>query len=407
MSKGALQPVSGALVCARGDQQASAVVQWEDAGNRLIREGKVGVLLMAGGQGTRLGSTAPKGCYDIGLPSHASLFRLQAERLATVRRLAGARAPAIPWYILTSDATHAATVKHFQAHGFFGLPKASIFFFKQGKLPVFKEDGKILLSAPGAVAESPDGNGGIYTAVGKSGALADMRRRGVEQLFVYGVDNALIKMADPTFIGYCAETGAEVGSKVVEKASPAEKVGVYTQTGPRDAPMLAVTEYSELTEADAMAMDSDGGLRFRWSNLAMHYFSVDFMDRMVGRLESEGRFHQAKKKVATKWGKADAVKSELFIFDTFSDAKKVVLFEVNRASEFAPVKNKEGGDSPATAVKAVSELHAGWVRRAGGEVVGDGAFEVSPLVSIDGENLRQLAKGKTFKRPCVVRAGKA
>eukprot|EP00793_Prasinoderma_coloniale_P000229 PRCOL_00005739-RA len=400
---GTLQPVDGALVCARASQDVSSIVQWEDRGNRMIREGKVGVLLMAGGQGTRLGSAAPKGCYDIGLPSRAPLFRLQADRLASTRRLAGKRAPPIPWYILTSDATHDNTVRHFEKNGYYGLPRNSVFFFKQGTLPVFQEDGHIQLASPSALSMAPDGNGGIYTAVGRSGALQDMRKRGVEALFVYGVDNALVKMADPTFMGYCAEAGAEVGAKVVEKASPTEKVGVYTQTGTSASPKLAVTEYSELTSADAMALSKDGGLRFRWSNLCMHYFTVDFVERMVGELERSGRYHQAKKHVQVSWGKVNAIKAEMFIFDTFPDAHKVVLFEVNRASEFAPVKNKEGNDSPATAVAAISELHANWVHRAGGTVTGDGPFEVSPRVSIDGENLRHLCNGKTFKRPGMMR----
>lgn len=304
-------------------------------------------------QGTRLGSAAPKGCYDIGLPSRAPLFRLQAERLASTRRLAGKRAPPIPWYILTSDATHDNTVRHFEKNGYYGLPRNSVFFFKQGTLPVFQEDGHIQLASPSALSMAPDGNGGIYTAVGRSGALQDMRKRGVEALFVYGVDNALVKMADPTFMGYCAEAGAEVGAKVVEKASPTEKVGVYTQTGTSASPKLAVTEYSELTSADAMALSKDGGLRFRWSNLCMHYFTVDFVERMVGELERSGRYHQAKKHVQVSWGKVNAIKAEMFIFDTFPDAHKVVLFEVNRASEFAPVKNKE------VRLSAVSRRRAG------------------------------------------------
>jgi UDP-N-acetylglucosamine/UDP-N-acetylgalactosamine diphosphorylase len=229
---------------------------WYKRGLELIAEGKVGVLLLAGGQGTRLGSLGPKGCYDIGLPSHKSLFQLQAERISKVKGLAGDQ-KSLPWYIMTSQFTHKETIDHFEALNYFNLPKEDVVFFQQGFLPCLTEQGKIIMETPSKMAKAPDGNGGVYLSLERSGCLADMKKRGIECLDVYCIDNALARVCDPSFIGYCSShrggRGTEVGARVVAKAYPEERVGVFaTLTGDVG---LRVLEYSELDPSLATAPD--------------------------------------------------------------------------------------------------------------------------------------------------------
>ncbi|KAJ2709363.1 UDP-N-acetylglucosamine pyrophosphorylase, partial [Coemansia spiralis] len=219
---------SGSFDSTLGDTSATTADEWRAEGMRLLRANKVAVILLAGGQGTRLGSSAPKGCYDIGLPSGKSLFQIQAERIRRLQQLAadGARPATIPWLVMTSGPTSAATQQAFEDADFFGLRRDDVFFFNQGVLPCFDFAGKIMLEGPSRVAVAPDGNGGIYEALRLSGALDWLRARGVEHIHSYCVDNCLVRVADPTFIGYAALRGAECGALVVPKKSWDESVGV-------------------------------------------------------------------------------------------------------------------------------------------------------------------------------------
>ena len=227
-SKGDIEPVKADAVA--GDQDRST--GWRAAGLRAAREGKLAVILLAGGQGTRLGSADPKGMYDVGLPSGRTLFRMQAERLLklgagaakagapddeTAKTIPPAR---IPWYIMTSPFTHDATKAHFEANAYFGLNSEDVTFFQQGWLPCFTEEGKIIMRTKCDVATAPDGNGGLYKALHEEGCLADMRRRGVEHVHAYCVDNALVKVGDPEYVGFCLERGVDAGAKVISKAYP-------------------------------------------------------------------------------------------------------------------------------------------------------------------------------------------
>lgn len=377
---------------------------WTKAGYKLIAEGRAAVLLLAGGQGTRLGSSAPKGCYDIGLPSHKSLFQLQAERLIRVQQLAaeilhgqGAKVGhPVRWYIMTSPSTDAPTKEHFKKHRHFGLDPDQLFFFQQGQLPCLTPEGKIILASSHALAKAPDGNGGVYLALAKSGALQDMQSHGVEAVDCFAVDNALIKLADPLFLGHCHSQQTDCGARVVAKAHPEEKVGVFARRGAH----VEVVEYSEMDPQEAASVDpSTGELRYAWSNVCMHYFSTAFLVAMADRLKQQGQYHIAHKKIPSKDGPVQGVKLELFIFDTFPMAHRVSLMEVARASEFAPVKNAPGSasDSPDTARQAIMSSHQRWVEEAGGSVTSPEGVEVSPLVSYGGEGLDQLCKGKTFQ----------
>ncbi|KAK9843554.1 hypothetical protein WJX81_008640 [Elliptochloris bilobata] len=381
-------------------------LRWIKTGFRLVAEGKLAVVLLAGGQGTRLGSAAPKGCYDIGLPSRKPLFQLQAERLARLQQLAaeaayGAGAAVrnpLRWYIMTSAATDAATREFFAEHAHFGLRPDQIVFFQQGELPCLTPKGCLILEQPCRLARAPDGNGGLFAALAECGALADMQAAGVEAVDCVSVDNALARVADPLFAGFCWERGAQCGARVVAKASAAERVGVFA----RRAGRLEVVEYSELDPEQAASVDPrTRRLRFNWSNVCMHYFCTAFLADMAGRMRSEARYHLARKAIPSVSGPVQGVKLELFIFDSFPLAERIVLLEVRREDEFAPVKNAPGAaaDSPDTARAATLALHTRWVEAAGGRVrLGKGGegVEVSPRVSYSGEGLAPLCRGRTL-----------
>ena len=191
------------------------------AGLEAVSRGEVGVLLLAGGQGTRLGVNYPKGMYDVGLPSNKSLYQLQAERLARLQEVAaertGVSGGTVTWYIMASEATKVPTLEYFEKNDFFGLDKKDLVFFEQGTLPCFTFDGKIILNSPGKIAHAPDGNGGLYRALKRENILEDMHGRGIKYLHVYCVDNILVKMADPVFMGYCISRGADCGAKVRDR----------------------------------------------------------------------------------------------------------------------------------------------------------------------------------------------
>ena len=249
-----LEPVPSDCFGSYSKSDPSTLKAYEDVGLKAVAQGKVGVLLLAGGQGTRLGVSYPKGMYDVGLPSKKSLYQLQAERIVKLEELAASRfasdaaesgasrrrrsrsggssanrkasAGLIPWYIMTSEATRDQTLEFFQRHDYFGLQAEDVVVFEQNRIPCLSMEGKIMLEEKHVVARSPDGNGGLYTALDQCGMLDDMRVRGVECVHVYCVDNILVKMADPVFVGYCLKQGADCGAKVVEKSHPQEAVGV-------------------------------------------------------------------------------------------------------------------------------------------------------------------------------------
>eukprot|EP01023_Acetabularia_acetabulum_P030399 TRINITY_DN2861_c1_g2_i1.p1 TRINITY_DN2861_c1_g2~~TRINITY_DN2861_c1_g2_i1.p1 ORF type:complete len:508 (-),score=87.02 TRINITY_DN2861_c1_g2_i1:310-1704(-) len=376
-------------------------LQWYNVGLQTIAQGKLGVLLLAGGQGTRLGSPLPKGCYNIGLPSNKSLFHLQAERVLKVQRLAadacnhGNVAKPLMWYVMTSPFTHNQTIAHFESNKYFGLCKDQVFFFQQGFLPCFTKEGAFIMSSSSQLCKAPDGNGGVYRALSTSGALQNMIQNGIQCLDCYCVDNALAKLADPAFVGFCIQQQAQCGARVVCKAYPEEKVGVFAKRGSG----LHVVEYSELDPQEAVAVDSSSGqLKFNWGNICMHYFSVQWLQEVLQSLEEMGQYHVANKKISSKDGSVEGIKLEMFIFDTFPLAQQVALFEVDRNEEFAPVKNAPGSDkdSPDTALRATLTLQKKWVENAGGKVTVDPGAEISPLVSYAGEGLASICKDQLF-----------
>jgi UDP-N-acetylglucosamine/UDP-N-acetylgalactosamine diphosphorylase len=370
----------------------------ERRGRELVRSGKIGAFLVAGGQGTRLGYDGPKGEYPVTPIKAMPLFQVFAEQLLAHSRDAG---KTIPWYIMTSDVNDAPTRAFFQKHNFFGYDPKNIMFFQQGMMPAFGMDGKMLLAEKDSLALSPDGHGGSLRAIAKSGALADMKKRGVEHLSYFQVDNPLVYCIDPLFLGLHDLTGSEMSSKTVTKANALEKVGNFVIGDG----VLQVIEYSDLPEKLALETLPDGTPRFNAGSIAIHALRVSFIDRLNSGGQLKLPWHRAEKKVPfvdeagnpVKPEKPNAVKLEQFVFDAIPLAKNAIVYTTDRAEEFSPVKNAEGVDSPATCRRDQIRRAARWLREANIEIPTkdgepDAVIEISPLFATSAQqlNTRQL-----------------
>ncbi|GBP41850.1 UDP-N-acetylhexosamine pyrophosphorylase-like protein 1 [Eumeta japonica] len=380
------------------------IEEYEKIGFREIGENKVGVLLLAGGQATRLGFGHPKGMYNVGLPSQKTLFQIQAERILRLQKMAKettGKDGKITWYIMTSEHTMIPTEQFFKDHDYFGLCDEDIVFFEQGRLPCFDFDGKILLDEKHRLSTAPDGNGGLYRALKTQGILEDITNRGVEHLHAHSVDNILIKVADPVFIGYCKVKNADCAAKVVQKSSPSEAVGVVCKVNGH----YKVVEYSELTQEAAERRNPDGRLTFSAGNICNHYFSAEFLQKICD-YESKLKLHVAKKKipyvdengVRQKPTEPNGIKMEKFIFDVFEYAQNFLCLEVARDVEFSALKNSDAAkkDCPSTAREDLLRLHRKYIREAGGTIADNIDVEISPLLSYSGENLEDLVKDEVF-----------
>lgn len=338
----AAEPEPGAAVSLSGAELTKAVALGVEA----LRAGRVGVILVAGGQGTRLNFPGPKGAYAIGPLSDASLFEIHARKIAALERRFCA---SIPFYVMTSEANDAATRVFFQNHANFGLTADRVKFFVQGMLPALFPDGRLVLEAPGRLFMGPDGHGGILQALQQTGMLRDMRRRGLDTLFYFQVDNPLVEIADPAFIGLHRSRRAQFSLKVCAKRDPAEGLGVIVRRGEAG---LSIVEYTELTPAQKEARTASGDLRFKFGSVAIHAFSLAFL---AATAKAGLPLHKAHKKVPFFDGartvspeKPNAFKFEKFIFDALPLADRAMALEFDRAEEFSPVKNASGADSPET-----------------------------------------------------------
>ncbi len=331
-----------------GEGQARAL------GEELLAAGKVGFVLVAGGQGSRLGFNGPKGAFEVGPVTSKTLFEWHAARILA----AGARHGFQPtWYIMTSRANDAETRAFFAGNGRFGFPEDDLFFFSQDMLPALDGEGRIVLAGPGEVFLAPDGHGGTLAALHQSGALEHMQARGIEELSYFQVDNPLARPADPLFVGYHCAQGAEMSSKVVPKRDAAEKVGVL---GLVDG-VLGCIEYSDLSDELREAKAASGDLLFNAGNIAAHMIRRSFVERLNQGGALDLPWHIARKELGAIDSsgaptKIPGVKFETFVFDALARAKACVTMEVERAQEFSPVKNAEGSDSPATCKADLSAI---------------------------------------------------
>lgn len=385
-----------------------------ELGATALSGGEVGVLIVAGGSGTRLGFDGPKGTFPIGPVSAASLFQIHAEKIVALGRRYGRP---LPLFVMTSPENHETTARFFADHDQFGLDRVR--FFMQGRMPaVDQTTGKVLLAEKGRVALSPDGHGGTLSALASPGpgggpsCLDEMRERGTRTIFYFQVDNPLVEIADPAFLGLHREAGAEMSFKVIEKLAPDEKLGVVVRVDgtPR------VIEYSDLPAELAESREPDGGLRYWAGSIAVHVLEREFIERLVGGLNLP--FHRALKKVPyidetgnrAQPAAPNAVKFERFIFDALPLAEHWTLVETDRAVEFEPLKNATGPDSPASVRQRMSDLYAGWLERAGANVPrrSDGTvpfgIEISPLYALDAAELRRkLEPGLNVEGPLYLR----
>ena len=318
-----------------------------EIGNNIIKEGAFAALTMAGGQGTRLGHTGPKGTYDLGLGDGKTLFEILSEDISRKSKELNA---IIPWYIMTSEENNSATVEFFESKNYFGIGRENVKIFKQTTLPMLDEKGKVILESKGIIRSGANGSGGVFESLKDTGMLDDMKQRGIKWIFIGAVDNVLLKMADPLFIGFSEESGKLLASKTVLKCSPNERVGVFCKKNGRPA----VIEYTEISEEMANLKDDTGSLVYGDGHMLLNIYSIKALDIFA---KEKLELHPAHKKTSfvNDDGKIiipeepNAYKFEALIFDAFTVLDDIALLRVKREEEFAPVKNKEGVDSPETA----------------------------------------------------------
>ncbi len=360
-------------------------------GESLLRENQVAVLIVAGGQGSRLGFPGPKGKFPISPVQKKPLFQLFAE---SVKALSIRYQRVVPLLIMTSQENRLETREYFKAQNYFGLGRGNLIFFEQGVLPTLTPEGQLILRDDAHLLTNPDGHGGTLKALYRSGLLEQLREKGFSELFYCQVDNPLVKIADPVFIGYHRLAEAEISTKVVRRRNPEEKVGIYGAVNDRPT----IIEYSDFSPEEYRSADDQGNLRYWAGNTAIHMISLAF----IQRLNQHGfalPHHRAIREVEIPGGESAKTKMkvwkfETFIFDSIPLAQKTCCMEVIREEEFSPLKNLEGNDSPETARAALNSLHQRWLRETGAEVSPGARVEISPLYALDKEELFQKMKGK-------------
>lgn len=410
-----LQPVPDELVADSTPLEATdEMLAWEKAGLEQIAEGKLAVLLMAGGQGTRLGSKNPKGMFPLDLPTNTggSLFELQAKRILRLQELAHRQTGKdgiITWYIMTSSGTEPGTKAFFAKHNYWGMEPDNVVMFQQNEIPSFMDDGKMLLSTKSKIARAPDGNGGLYSSMVNNKVVEHMDGRGIGYIHIYGVDNILVKVGDPRFLGACIDKKVDVGAKCVIKQDPGEKVGLVCMLGTQ----YEVMEYSEITPEAMQLRRPDGGLSFNAGSICNHLYTMDFMKSACEK-EDTLKHHVARKKlpfvddsgVVVTPEEPNGIKLEKFVFDVFRLAKSLAVVQVDRGHEFAPLKNASGAgkDCVETCRAAFFKLNRQYLQKAGVRFVDAGGADIAdadlseehaclidPSVSFAGEGLEAYA----------------
>lgn len=400
-----IQPAPYYALNPAGDEAATQYRQARKTGETLLQDGKVAGFTVAGGQGTRLGYDGPKGSFPISPVRGKSLFQLFAESLLRAREKYDT---AIPWYIMTSPMNDRDTRDFFSENEYFGIPDDDIFFFPQGTMPAIGYDGKLLLKRKDSLALSPDGHGGSLLALSRSGALEDMRTRGIEHISYWQVDNPLVHTFDPLFLGLHAQTESDMSSRALMKTGPHEKLGNFCTVNGK----LIVIEYSDIPDELAEARDDDGRLRFRAGSPAIHILRREFVEQI-----NDGGIklpvHRADKKVphvdaggnVIDPQEPNAVKLEMFIFDALPLAENPLILEADRREQFAPVKNRTGVDSAESSRRLMSERAARWLENAGITVprTADGnvrcTIELSPRAYLDQDDVKNASDDLQPPRP--------
>ena len=316
-------------------------------GQKLIKEGKYAVVMMAGGQGTRLGHSGPKGTFDFGLESHKTIFEVFTDKFKEARDRLGV---VVPWYIMTSRENNKQTIDFFEEHNYFGYREGIKTFFNQNELPMLDEQGKLVLGEDGLVTEAANGHGGVYEALVESGALEQMQKDGVEWIFICGVDNVLVKIIDPVLLGYTALNNYKITSVSCIKSEPQEKVGVLCKKNGKPS----VVEYTEMPEDLKAAVNENGELMYGEGHLLMNLFNISVIADIA---KNSLDYHVAHKKCdymneqgeIVKATEPNAYKFETFLFDAFERLDEIGILRYHREECFAPIKNAEGKDSPETA----------------------------------------------------------
>ncbi len=368
----------------KGKALAEAVA----AGEKELRAGRVAALLVAGGQGSRLGYDGPKGCYSIGPITGAPLFYFHARKILARTIRYGAT---IPFYVMTSEANNAATVKCFEENDYFGLNPDDVFFFTQGMWPGMTAEGKIILDEPGHIFMSPDGHGGLLAALKRSGALADMKKRGIKSVFFFQVDNPLVEIADPAFVGYHVKEKSEYSLKLCAKREPKEKVGMPMKFGDT----YRMVEYTEMTDEQCNRKDKSGKLYFLYGSPAIHVFDRAFLEREAARAMP---LHLAFKKIPmvdatgaiVKPTEPNGYKFEKFIFDILPKAKRAAFLAFDQKDEFSPVKNPDGADSPASCKADMQAKWRRWLSDAGIACDAGTPIEIDPVYAVDAADLKSV-----------------
>ena len=328
--------------------------KYKKIGEEEIKNGKLAAVTMAGGQGTRLGHSGPKGTFMLGIDPDKSLFQILCESLKLANEKYGV---IVPWYIMTSKENNKETTDFFEKNNYFGYPKEKIKFFIQGGLPMIGTDGKVLLTEEGFIKQAADGHGGIFEAMFKGNVINDMKKNNIEWIFIGGVDNVLAKMVDPVLIGFAKDKNMLAAGKSLVKAGPKEKVGVFCKKDGKPS----VIEYSEITDEMAEARDENGELVYGESHILCNLFNINCLEE-IGR--NKLPYHAAFKKATYRNEKGEIVKPtepnaykfEAFIFDALEKLDDMAILRVKREEEFAPVKNATGVDSPETARKLYNDF---------------------------------------------------
>lgn len=376
---GALEPVEPWSLGKGGGEEYSNLIR---TGEKALREGRVGALVVAGGQGTRLGFHGPKGILPITPVRRKSFFQIFAEKIQAAQMRYKC---IIPWYVMTNESNYDETKEFFERNGRFGLK--DVHFFSQGEVPVVDFDGKFLLDEKGMIAMAPDGHGGCFEALVRSGLVAKMEEQGIDIVSYFQVDNPLVRCIDPLFIGLHVSSGSEMSSKCVEKVDSGERVGLFCREGGH----LKVVEYSYASQEMLTKGVVDGKLFFNVGNIAVHLLDREFIRKMGG--PNGLKFHQARK--VTPYldayhslitpDRVNSIKFEKLIFDALVEARNTVLMEVDRKEEFSPVKNAQGEDSPESCREDQMRRCVRWLNEVGEDVPcgkrGGPLFniEISPL----------------------------